>query len=364
MSSINDITLVKGGAGQENLDQMKHHIAELEKCAGAYFRDIQRYMRQGPDFDLQSRFGDWNYAKDALERITADFSKSLKIRTRRAKIEQQAARKNVWEILHPQEYGTHDRDWIRSVSRATNRSPNNFVEEARDEALWYEPSNDFSSPAKLMMERPYLSSTSTIAPKEPVKPSRKSMTKQQKPAPATASRPVPKRNVPAAKTNATPVTTVSPVDTSIKTGEQSRPQGWVPPHLRGPQKNETTPTPVEKAIDSESIQKTVIKPKPKQQPEQSKETPKVPPHLRRGSQPASKEWPHQRQLLITPPATSPSTGSSTNKNPSPVSSSDSSAFGVLIDVSDTPATTVFDVSAGNNATHGTADVWEALMQLK
>ncbi|KAK6846149.1 hypothetical protein PG987_001337 [Apiospora arundinis] len=361
MSSINDITLVKGGAGQENLDQMKHHIAELEKCAGAYFRDIQRYMRQGADFDLQSRFGDWNYAKDALERITADFSKRLKIRTRRAKIEQQAARKNVWEILHPQEYGTHDRDWIRSVPRATNRSPNNFVEEARDEALWYEPSNDFSSPAKLMMERSYLSSTSTIVPKEPVKPSRKSMTKQQKPAPATASRPAPKRNVPAAKMNATPITTWTPAS---RLGNSRGPRAGCLLTYAARKRMRPPQHPLKRLSTLSLIQKTVIKPKPKQQPEQSKETPNVPPHLRRGSQPASKEWPHQRPLLITPPATSPSTGSSTSKNPSPVSSSDSSAFGVLIDVSDTPATTVFDVSAGNSATHGTADVWEALMQLK
>ncbi|KAK8098325.1 uncharacterized protein PG998_013811 [Apiospora kogelbergensis] len=40
MLSTSNSALAKGGASNENLNKMKHHIAELEQCAKAYFREI------------------------------------------------------------------------------------------------------------------------------------------------------------------------------------------------------------------------------------------------------------------------------------------------------------------------------------
>ncbi|KAK8085343.1 hypothetical protein PG997_006614 [Apiospora hydei] len=354
------------GASHENLAEMKRHVQSLEKCANAYFRDIQRDMKCGPDYDLKCRFTDWNYVKLAMERITDDFSKRLEARARQPA----PAPTNMWETVQPK-YSKHDSDWQRSAPRTSRRSRNFFeeVEEVRPEALWYEPSNDFDSPAELFTERvpeiSPLSRLTTTAPKN--KPSIMEKTP---------------------KTSSTMKTSATSVKPKTVANPESKPGDWVPPHLRGPQKK--TPTAPEKPAMPESVDKTV---KPKQQiawvpphlrgapatkkpvatsnvaaatgPVKPKED-KVPPHLLGSAKPsAAKVTPNQRRALVTPPpaaaASTASSGAASSAN-SPVSSSSESSSNVLIDISDSPAT-VFETSAGNRATHGTKDVWEALMQL-
>ncbi|KAK8044620.1 hypothetical protein PG993_004644 [Apiospora rasikravindrae] len=350
------------GASHENLAEMKRHVQSLEKCASAYFRDIQLDMKRGPDYDLQSRFTDWNYVKLAMERITEDFANRLEARAR-----QPAPALNMWETIEPK-YGKRDRDWERSAPRTSLRS-SNFVEEVRPEALWYEPSSDFTSPGRLWTERvPDISPVSRLTTG------------------ASKNKPSIMDNTP--KTSSTTKTLATSVTPKTNVKAESKPSDWVPPHLRGPQKK--TPAAPEKVIKPESTDKTV---KPKQSawipphlrgapaaikkpvvatskvaaagPEKPKEY-KVPPHLRGSSKPVAAKVTHyhQRCAPVTPPAAATSTASSraTSSANSPVSSSSESSSNVLIDISDSPAT-VFETSAGNMATHGTKDVWEALMQL-
>ncbi|KAK8120670.1 hypothetical protein PG999_004790 [Apiospora kogelbergensis] len=336
MLSTSNSALAKGGASNENLNKMKHHIAELEQCAKAYFREIQCTMRQGPDYELKMRWNDWNYAKCALDRVTQDFSERLiKSHAQRPNLlEQQAAHKDHREALGTQS----DRNDGDSHLGLPLEPPHNFVEKDRPEELWYEPSDNFSSTGTLMMVRPKPVLILNSASKVNASIAKKTGT----------------------NTTTVPKTIVSLTAPNVKAGVEPNPKVWVPPHLRvSPKTGATTPTPTKMVIKPESTEKTVVKPKP--QPEKP-ETSKVLPHLYRGPTPGSKVWPHQRQAPITPPTTAPSP-SSASSNRSPVSSSKSSAFGVLIDISDTPATNVFDTSTRNSATHGAADVWEALMQL-
>ncbi|KAK7943656.1 uncharacterized protein PG986_012769 [Apiospora aurea] len=338
------------GASHENLAEIKRHVQRLEKCANAYFRDIQRDMKRGPDYDLQCRFTDWNYVELAMERITDDFSKRLEARARQPA----PAPINMWEAVQPK-YSKHDSDWQRSAPRTSRRS-RNFVEEVRPEALWYEPSNDFASPAKLFTERvPEISPLPRLT--------------------AAAPKNTPPVEDKMPKTSSTTKTLATSVKPKTVANSESKPSDWVPPHLRGPQKK--TPTAPEKHAKSESVDKTV---KPKQQSAwpvatsnvaaatglvKPKEE-KVPPHLRGSAKPSAAKVTHnQSRAPVTPPpaaaASTASSGAASSAN-SPVSSSSESSSNVLIDISDSPAT-VFETSAGNMATHGTKDVWEALMQL-
>lgn len=344
------------GASRQNLTNMKHHIAQLEKCANAYFHDIQREMRKR-DYEFQLRWVDWKYAKCALERITEDFSDRLDARAQRTET---IAANHPWVTLE-HNYSKHESDWQRTAKRTMVR-PRNYVQFVQqDEALWYQPSSNFETPAKLMTERP-----------KQISPAPSKMPGAKDNGPANNS---PKNNAPEGKSTKT--TGSNAIVTPV---QQTKPSGYVAPHLRGSQKK--TPTTAKQLITPESNYKAAVKAKPTAwvpphlrvahtketrvsvaavEPEKAKEE-KLPPHLR-GSLTKGPKVTHQKtQAPVTPPATvaSPETVSTTN---SPVSNSeDSSASNMLIDVSDLPAT-VFDSSAKKKATHGTTDVWSALLQL-
>lgn len=360
------------GASHRNFINMKHHISELEDCANAYFRDIQLEMTKR-DYEFELRLIDWNYTKCALERITKDFSDRLDARAQRAQI---IPAGNLWNTIE-HKYSKHDSDWERTAPRTIIRTTRarNYVQQPvrQDEALWYEPSSNFETPPKLMTERP----------------------KQVSPAPSKipgVSNNAPKNNAPMnnaskSKTSegnipkiANSQTSVTPVfGTTDAKAEQHKSSKSVPPHLRRFQKK-TTAT-VKQLVTPESSEKTPVKPRPAawvpphlRGAASSKETKAsvvpvptkaeektVPPHLRGGPKQRAKVT-HQRQAPVTPPAAAASPDATSDAN-SPISSSDSSsASNILIDVSESPAT-VFDSSAGDKATHGTTDVWAALLQL-
>ncbi|KAK8131549.1 hypothetical protein PG984_007987 [Apiospora sp. TS-2023a] len=149
MSAINNVPVTYiNGAGRPNLENMKHHVTELEKCANAYFRDVQVVSKR--DRELELRFIDWNYSKCALDRITQDFADRL------IKQEESFAAHNMWINLE-HEYTRHDSDWQKTAPRTSIRAAReiNYVQHVKeDEALWYQPSSNFESPGKLMTERP------------------------------------------------------------------------------------------------------------------------------------------------------------------------------------------------------------------
>ncbi|KAK7932448.1 hypothetical protein PG985_003160 [Apiospora marii] len=376
MSSTSDLRNAHiRGASHRNFSNMKHHISELQDCANAYFRDIQLEMRTR-DYEFELRLIDWNYTKCALERITKDFSDRLDARAQRADI---IPADNLWNTLE-HKYSKHDSDWQQTAPRTMVRDSRtrNYVQSVgQDEALWYQPSSNFDSPAKLMAERP-----KQISPAPAKIPGVKNNApKNNAPMNNAAKSKTSAGNTPKAVNSQTIVTPVS--GTTSAKAEQPKSSNSVPPHLRGSQKK--TPATVKQLVTPESSDKTPAKPKPKPKPgawvpphlrgAPSKETritntaavpekgkeEKLPPHLRSGSDKGPKVT-HQRQAPVTPPAAAASSDTASDAN-SPVSSSESSsASNVLIDISDSPAT-VFDSSARNKETHGTTDVWAALQQL-
>ncbi|KAK7992796.1 hypothetical protein PG988_001590 [Apiospora saccharicola] len=346
MSAINHVPVTYiNGAGRPNLDKMNHHISELEKCANAYFRDVQVVSKR--DRELELRFIDWNYSKCALDRITQDFADRL------IKREESFAARNMWINLE-HEYAKHDSDWQKTATRTTNRAARvvDYVQHVKeDEALWYRPSSNLNSSAKLLAERP----------------------KQISPAPS---------KIPGVKDNG-PVNN-TPTNNALKSNPTKAVKSKtnvtpVPPHLRGAQKS--TPTTVKQLATPESNEQTAVKPKtgawvpPHLRSGPSKETrvsnamaapekteeEKIPPHLR-GSSNKGPKVTNKTQAPVTPPAAVASPDTSSDANGSVSSSKSSTASNILIDVSDEPAT-VFESSSKNETTHGTTGVWEALLQL-